>query len=381
MRPIRFLALSAGLAFARTVPAPAVQAPASEAPAAAQGKAAEAPSDRINRYFTAWYSYCPETRVAVSPVPEVKVAGFETYRVERSCALKNRNDMSVTLFDAAKDEVFVGEFLHDDTRKGRPFSMAADVPILESMLKDAYGVPVTIEDGKESRGPLKPFRGRLRLAEGATAAVSGFVAEDGATLLIGAFRPLSVPPDELRRKLLAESPGVRPREGKYYVTAFVDFQCERCRVRAPQIADFAFTHGSGAVEYRFLPMNKVHNWAYAAAETAAALANVSPALYARYEQTVFPQASSMTPESVRQVGADVAEAAGVGPAYREELSSGRARQRVARDVELAMRLGLNGTPVFFYDGTFLTSDTGLAENYIDARLRQAPGTARAPGGR
>jgi protein-disulfide isomerase len=116
-------------------------------------------------------------------------------------------------------------------------------------------------------------------------------------------------------------------------------------------------------------MIKVHDWAYAAAETAAALANVSPPLYARYEQTVFPQASSMTPEAVRQAGADVAEAAGVGPAYREELSSGRARQRVARDVELALRLGLNGTPVFFYEGASLTSDKGAAEAYIESRLR------------
>jgi len=336
--------------------------------------AAEPARDRISRYFAGWYSICPETRVTVSPVPEVKIAGFEIYRVERSCTLKNRNEMAITLFDPAKDELFVGEFLHDDTRKGRPFSEATDVPVLQGVLKDAFGVPVTIEVGKETRGPLKPFRASLRLAEGASAAVPGYVSEDGATLLIGQFRPLSVAPDEQRRRMLAESPGVRPRDGKYYVTAFVDFQCERCRLRAPQVADFVWSHGGGAVEYRFLPMIKVHDWAFAAAETAAALANVSPALYARYEQTVFPQASSMTPDSVRQAGADVAEAAGVGPAYREELSSGRARQRVARDVELAMRLGLNGTPVFFYDGAFLSSDTGVAENYIEARLKKVPGS-------
>jgi len=336
--------------------------------------AAEPVRDRISRYFAGWYSICPETRVTVNPVPEVKIAGFEIYRVERSCSLKSRNEMSITLFDPAKDEVVVGEFLHDDTRKGRPFSEATDVPVLQGVLKDAFGVPVTIEVGKETRGPLKPFRASLRLAEGASAAVQGYVSEDGATLLIGQFRPLSVAADEQRRRMLAESPGVRPRDGKYYVTAFVDFQCERCRLRAPQVADFVWSHGGGAVEYRFLPMIKVHDWAFAAAETAAALANVSPALYARYEQTVFPQASSMTPDSVRQAGADVAEAAGVGPAYREELSSGRARQRVARDVELAMRLGLNGTPVFFYDGAFLSSDTGVAENYIEGRLKKVPGS-------
>jgi protein-disulfide isomerase len=330
---------------------------------------AEAPRERISSYFAGWYSFCPETKVAVTPVAEVKLAGFETYRVERTCSLKNRNDMSVTLFDPAKDEVFVGEFLHDDTRQGKPFSEATDLPALQSILQDAYGVPVTMELGKAVRGPLKPFRGRLQLAPGASAETSGFVSEDGATILLGAFRPLSTPPDELRRRILAESPGVRPREGKYYVTAFVDFQCERCRLRAPQIADFAFTHGGGAVEYRFLPMIRVHDWAYAAAETAAALANVSPPLYARYEQTVFPQASSMTPESVRQAGADVAEAAGVGPAYREELSSGRAAQRVARDVELALRLGLNSTPVFFFEGASVTSEKGNAESYIESRLQ------------
>jgi hypothetical protein len=333
------------------------------------GLAAEPARDRISSYFAGWYSFCPETKVAVTPLADVRLAGFETYRVERTCTLKNRNDVSVTLYDAGKDEVFVGEFLHDETRRGRPFSEATDLPALRSILQDAYGVPVTIELGPDARGPLQPFRGRLQLAPGASADVSGFVSEDGATLLLGAFRSLATPPDELRRRMLAESPGVRPREGKYYVTAFVDFQCERCRLRAPQIADFAWTHGDGAVEYRFLPMIKVHDWAYAAAETAAALANVSPPLYARYEQTVFPQASSMTPEAVRQAGADVAEAAGVGPAYREELSSGRARQRVARDVELALRLGLNGTPVFFYEGASLTSDKGAAEAYIESRLR------------
>ena len=39
-----------------------------------------------------------------------------------------------------------------------------------------------------------------------------------------------------------------------------------------------------------------------------------------------------------------------------------------------MRLGLNGTPVFFYEGAFLSSDTGVAENYIDGRLRKVPGS-------
>ena len=329
-------------------------------------RAAEATPDRLSRYFTAWYSVCPETKVTVSRVPELAIPGFESYRVERTCALKNRNEMSVTLYDAGGDEVFVGEVLHDDTRKGRPFSAAQDLPVLQNILGEAYG------------GSLKPIRGSVRLAEGASASIAGFVSEDGATFLLGRFRPLAVSPDALRRKLLSESPGIRPRAGKYYVTAFIDFQCEKCRQRTPQMEDFAFTHGGGALEIRFLPMMRVHDWAFAAAETASALAGVKPELYTQYERMVFSEASGMNEAAARQAGADVAEAARVGPAFREELSSGRARKRVARDVELAIQLGLNGTPNFFYDGAFLSSDTGIAENYIDGRLR--PSGAPAPSG-
>ena len=328
--------------------------------------------ERVARYFEAWYSVCPATKVTATPAPEIRLAGYETYRVERECELKNRNEMSITLVDTARQEIFVGEVLHDDSRRDRPFSPAQDIPILQGALADAYGLPVTLSVAPGNRGPLKPIRLSIRQAEGASAARAGFVSEDGASLLIGEFQPLDVEPAARRQKILAESPGVRPEKGAYFVTSFIDFQCERCRVRTPELRVYAFTHGGGALEIRFLPLVKVHDWAFAAAETAAALANVSPALYLRYEEALFPKAASMTPAAARQLGADVAEAAGVSAAFQAELSSGRARQRVVQDIELAMRLGLNGTPVFFYDGVFLTSEPGVAEGAIGARLGAAP---------
>ena len=126
-------------------------------------------------------------------------------------------------------------------------------------------------------------------------------------------------------------------------------------------------HG-GTLEIRFLPLVKVHNWAFAAAESAASLASVSPALYTRYEDAIFPRAGSMTEQAARELAADVAAAGGAREGFDAEISSGRARDRVVRDVELAMRLGLNGTPVFFYRGAFLTSDPNLVESYIQSRL-------------
>ncbi len=339
---------------------------------APEARGAAPTRERVSRYFEAWFSSCPATKVTVTPASEIRLPGYESFTVERSCDLKNRNEMSITLVDTARNEIFVGEVLHDDTRRGRPFSPAQDVPVMQGALADVYGLPVTLEVLPGSRGPLKPIRLAIRQAEGVSAARPGFVSEDGASLLLGEFQPLDVAPAARRRQMLAESPGVRPTKGAYFVTAFIDFQCERCRVRTPELRDYAFTHGGGALEVRFLPLVKVHEWSFAAAETAAALAGVSPPLYLRYEEAVFPRASTMNPAAARQLGADVAEAAGVGPAFAAELSSGRARQRVVRDIELAMRLGLNGTPVFFDEGVFLTAEPGLAENAIGARLGAAP---------
>ena len=332
--------------------------------------------DRVSRYFQGWYSFCPGTQITVSETSDVSITGYEAYRVERHCDLKNRNEMNLALVDPAKNEIFVGEVLYDSSRKGRPFTLMTDGPIIQAALKDVYGVPVTLQVENGSRGDLLPVRISLQQAPGATAKVSGFVSRDGAALLIGEFRPLDVDPAVYREKILAESKGVRPSKGTFFVTAFIDFQCERCRQRTPQIRDFAWSHGGG-LEIRFLPLVKVHDWAFAAAESAAALSNVSPDLYTKYEDAIFPRAGTMNPAAAREIAADVADAAGARAAFDAEISSGRARERVVRDIELALRLALVSTPDFFFRGMFLTGESGLAEKAIETRLA-APASG-APG--
>lgn len=337
--------------------------------------------EKVSKYFGAWYSVCPGTQVSVSPVSEISLPGYEAYGVERQCDIKNRNEMSVTLVDVAKNEIFVGEVLHDSSRRGRPFSPVADGRVIEGALTEAYGVPASLQLEPGSRGPLQPIRVSLQQAPDAVAKVAGFVSQDGASLLLGEFRPLDVDPTVFRERVLSESRGVRPPKGRFFVTAFIDFQCEKCRQRTPQVRDFVWGRG-GALEIRFLPLVKVHDWAFAAAVSAAALSNVSPELYAKYEDALFPRAGSMNAAAARQIAADVADAAGVRAAFDGELSSGRARDRVVRDVELALRLGLSGTPVFFYRGAFLTGETGLAEKAIESLMSAPPassGRGGAPG--
>jgi DSBA-like thioredoxin domain len=343
---------------------------------AAVATAAQATRDKVTSYLEGWYSVCPGTRILVTEATEIPLTGYEAYRVERTCELKGRNASSVTLVDPARNEIFVGEVLHDDARKGRPFSLEADRRAIEASLTEAYGVPASLRLESGSRGPLQPIRIALQQAPGAEAKLPGFVSQDGATLLLGEFRPLDVDASAYRDKLLKETPGVRPPKGKFFVATFIDFQCERCRLRTPQLRDFVWSRG-GALEIYFLPLVKVHDWAFAAAESAAALSNVSPDLYTRYEDALFPRADSMNAAAARQIAFDVADAAGVRAAFDAELSSGRGRDRVVRDVELAMRLGLSGTPAFFYRGAFLTGEKGLAEKAIESGLSAPAASGRA----
>ena len=96
---------------------------------------------RLSRYFTAWYPICPNTHVTVARVPEIAITGYESYRVERKCDAKNRNEMSVTLVSTSKDEVFVGEVLHSDAPRSGPFSAGKDLPPLEAALREALRGP------------------------------------------------------------------------------------------------------------------------------------------------------------------------------------------------------------------------------------------------
>lgn len=335
--------------------------------AAASVRADSAARDRVSRYYGGWFAVCPGTQISVAAAPEIAIPGFEAFKVERHCDVKNRNELSIALVDSARDDVFIGEVLYSEERRNRPFVAASDVPIIQGALQDTYGLPVTVRVGADTRGALIPILASIRQTDKAAVSVSGFVSRDGAALLIGEFHPLAVAPEQWRERVLSESQGVRPGKGSFTVTAFIDFQCEKCRQRTPQLRDFVSSRG-GSVEIRFLPLVKVHSWAFAAAESAAALAGVSPALYTRYEEAVFPRAASMTEAAARELAADVADAAGVRPAFDAEIATGRARDRVVRDVELALRLGLNSTPVFFYRGAHLISDPNLAESYIQSRL-------------
>jgi hypothetical protein len=332
-------------------------------PSGAQPSARE----KIAAYFRGWYAHIPGSEVVVNATREVSVAGFEAYRVERKSSSKAHQESNVVLYDSASGEIFLGDVFHDPERAkgGRPLDAARDIPDMEAALRDLFGLPVKVELQSRPRGALRPLTVSVRedKDQDALATRAGFVSSDGATLMLGEFRPASESPTAFRAKLLGESAGVRVEPGRFIVTEFMDFQCDRCRVRTPEVRRAVLGKG-GTVEIRFLPLVKMHDWAFAAAESAAALAGVKPELYRRYEESVFARAEGMSVAAARELAADIAGAAGADDAFAAEIASGRARARVLRDISLAMRLGIMATPSFVHRGTLIPGERGLLEDFL-----------------
>lgn len=343
--------------------------------AGASASADEATRKRLIRYFGDWYSWYPNSLIRVSESKEVVLTGFEAYRIQRTCESKAHRESNVVLFDRARDEIFVGEVFSDDVRRfaKRVFDPPQELPNIEASLTEAYGLPVKVKMDGAVRGALLPLTITIRQAEDAFISTSGFVSEDGAALLLGEFHPLAAEASVFRRRLINESEGVRAAPATFYVTEFLDFQCERCRVRAPEVKKAVAARGGG-VDVRFLPLTKVHDWAFAAAESAAALANVRPLLYATYEEALFARPQGMNAKAARELALDIAEAAGLKTQFEAEISNGRARERVLRDIRLAMRLGISGTPTFLHEGNLVSGEKDLFEAYLAEKVAPVKGT-------
>jgi len=337
--------------------------------AASPVAADEETRNRLIRFFGGWYSWFPNTRLLVKETREVNVPGYEAYRIQRRTESKAHQEANVTLVDRTRDEVFAGQVFHDLARAmaKRPFHPAEDVAPIEGSLSEAYGMPVRVTVEDRPRGGLRPISIAIRHAENATVSIGGFVSEDGASLLLGEFHPLASEAQTVRRRLIAESPGIRVALGDFFVTEFLDFQCARCRVRAPEVKK-AVTELGGGVEMRMFPLTRTHDWSFPAAEIAAALGSVDPALYAKFEEAVFARPDGMTAQAARDLAADIAEAAGVKAAFESELSSGRARERVLADIRLGIRLGISGTPSFFHEGNFVSGEKELFETYLRGKV-------------
>lgn len=143
-----------------------------------------------------------------------------------------------------------------------------------------------------------------------------------------------------------------PADPEVTVVEFLDFQCPACAVASQAVAELKAEYGDRvAIVVRNFPLTSIHPHAvdaalaFEAAAAQGATVEMYEALFATQEQ--WSPATGSQAATFRQLaddlGLDLAE-------YDRVVADPATLERIARDRDDALGLGLQGTPSFFVDG-------------------------------
>jgi protein-disulfide isomerase len=151
-----------------------------------------------------------------------------------------------------------------------------------------------------------------------------------------------------------------PADAPVKVIEFGDFECRSCAEATKELRQLADRHPNLiAVIYRHYPLRELHQHAYLAA-VASECAAIQGA-FRTYHDLLFKDQQSIG----RVRWTDFAARARVADTirFRNCLGEVLARERVARDTDLAYRLGVRMTPTFVLNGNVLLGSSPTREQW------------------
>ncbi len=166
-----------------------------------------------------------------------------------------------------------------------------------------------------------------------------------------------------------DAPSRGPEAAKITIVEFSDFQCPYCAIAAPKALAVASQYPTDVkVVFKQFPLD-FHSNAYAAAEASLA-ANAQGKFWALHDK-MFANYRQLTRENIMRW----AEESGLDMgAFKADLTSGKYRPQIDREVKEGASAGVMGTPTFFingkrYNGPF---ELDVLKPILDAELKAAP---------
>ena len=134
------------------------------------------------------------------------------------------------------------------------------------------------------------------------------------------------------------------------IIEFSDFHCPFCSKVQSTLAQVLARYGDKVkLVYRHYPIDQLHPQARRAAE-AAACANEQGKFWP-YHDKLYAAGADASPGKLKSL----AQLAGLDlQSFDQCLSGGKHRQAIQKDIDEAMRLGINGTPAFIINGRWLS---------------------------
>jgi protein-disulfide isomerase len=163
--------------------------------------------------------------------------------------------------------------------------------------------------------------------------------------------------DEARSKQVAEaimkapaeyigdSPVLGNKDAKSYLFVFSDFQCPYCSKAHPLLQEFSRKHPEVTLVYKHLPLATIHSEAIPAA--AASWAAQQQGKFWPFHDILLAHQDRISASFYLQT----AKQLGLNPVqFERDRNSKAALAAIQRDLDLAKRIGLSGTPSFVLNG-------------------------------
>ena len=164
---------------------------------------------------------------------------------------------------------------------------------------------------------------------------------------------------------IADAPSIGDSGAAITIIEFSDFQCPFCRESQATIRKILETYPRQVrLVFRNLPL-EIHSNAFASAQ--AAVCAKQQGLFWKYHDALF-SASDLSDRSLNRI----AQAVGLDTTKFDQcMTSDRSGEIVRKDIEDAQRIGINSTPTFIVNGSFIRGAISFSEfrAVIDRELK------------
>ncbi len=159
------------------------------------------------------------------------------------------------------------------------------------------------------------------------------------------------------RGTIGQSPTIGAKNSKILLVEFSDFQCPYCAKAHATLKEFMAKHGdSVTLVYKHLPLTSIHPQALPAAK--AAWAAGQQGKFWPFHNALFENQSQLGEDfylaTAKSLGLDLAK-------FDRDRASKAAEAAINQDLELAEKLGVEGTPFFAMNGEAFSGAVDLSD--------------------
>ncbi len=156
---------------------------------------------------------------------------------------------------------------------------------------------------------------------------------------------------------IGQSPTLGAKDSRIVLVEFSDFQCPYCAKAHATLKEFMAKYGNSVtLVYKHLPLTSIHPQALPAAK--AAWAAGQQGQFWPFHNTLFENQSKLGEDfyrtTAKSLGLDLAK-------FDRDRASKAAEAAINQDLELAEKLGIDGTPFFVMNGEAFAGAVDLSD--------------------